>query len=102
MAAGVDYCGPVKTSYKGFCLDMLKNLMEDWPGGSYLVMDITPRFPGGRTILSIGYTYSSRKVLGFIAKERRVEVLNQVISIYLVSLKLIIMFMFTPLFVLTG
>ena len=22
-ASGVDYCGPVKTSYKGFCLDTL-------------------------------------------------------------------------------
>ena len=30
--AGVDYCGPVKTSHKGFYLDMLEKLMKDWPG----------------------------------------------------------------------
>ena len=67
MAAGVDYCGPVKTSHKGFCLAALEKLMKDWPGGLYLVMKSTPRFPGGRPLLDIGYKYNSRKVLGFIA-----------------------------------
>ena len=69
MAAGVDYCGPVKTSHKGFCLATLENLMKDWPGGSYLVLEITPRFPGEISLLAIGYKYNSRKVLGFIATE---------------------------------
>ena len=32
-ASGVNYCGPVKTSHKGFCLAMLEKLMKDWPGG---------------------------------------------------------------------
>ena len=32
-ATGVDYCGPVKTSHKGFCLATLEKLMKDWPGG---------------------------------------------------------------------
>ena len=45
-AAGVDYCGPVKTSHKVFCLTTLEKLIKDWPGGSYLVMKSTPRFPG--------------------------------------------------------
>ena len=36
-AAGVDYCGPVKISHKGFCLATLYKLMKDWPVGSYLV-----------------------------------------------------------------
>ena len=40
-AAGVDYCGPVKTNHKGFCLDTLEKLMKDWTGGSYLVMKST-------------------------------------------------------------
>ena len=66
MAAGVDYCGPVNTSHKGFCLAMLENLMKDWPGGSYLVMRITPRVPVGRPLLAIGYKYNYRKVLRFI------------------------------------
>ena len=41
--------------------------MKDWPGGSYLVMKSTPRVPGGRALLDIGYNYNSRKFLGFIA-----------------------------------
>ena len=32
-AAEVNYCGPVKTIYKGFILAMLEKLMKDWPGG---------------------------------------------------------------------
>ena len=43
--------------------------MKDWPGGSYLVIKINPRVPGGRTLLYIGYRYNSRKVLGFITNE---------------------------------
>ena len=43
--------------------------MKDWPGGSYLVMKISPIFPVERPLLAIGYKYNSRKVLGFIATE---------------------------------
>ena len=68
-AAGVDYCGPVKTSHKGFCLATLEKFMKDWPGGSYFVLKSTPRFPGEIPLLAIGYKYNSRKVLGFIATE---------------------------------
>ena len=53
MAAGVDYCGPVNTSYKDFCLATLEKLMKDWPGGSYLVMKSTPIVPCGRPLLAI-------------------------------------------------
>ena len=69
MAKGVDYCGPANMSHKGFCLATFENLMKDWPGGSYLVMKITPRVPGSIPLLAIGYKYNSRKVLGFIATE---------------------------------
>ena len=68
-ASGVNYCGPVKTSHKGFCLAMLEKLMKDWPGGSYLVLKSTPIFPGEIPLLVIGYNYNYRKVLGFIASE---------------------------------
>ena len=68
-AAGVNYCGPVKTSHKGFCLALLENLMKDWPGGSYLVLKSTQIFPGESPLLAISYKYNSRKVLGFIATE---------------------------------
>ena len=66
-AAGVDYCGPLKTIQKGFCLATLENLMKDWRGVSYLVLKSTPRSPGERPLLAIGYKFNSRKVLGFIA-----------------------------------
>ena len=68
-ASGVDYCGPVKTSHKGFCLATLEKLMKYWPGGSYLVLKSTPIFPRERPILDIGCKYNSRKVLGFIVTE---------------------------------
>ena len=68
-AAGVNYCGPAKTSHKGFCLATLEKLMKYWPGGSYLVLKSTPRFTGESPLLAIGYKYNSRKVLGFIATE---------------------------------
>ena len=50
-----------------FFLDTLDKLTKDWPGGSYLVLKSTPRFLGEIPLLAIGYKYSSRKVLGFIA-----------------------------------
>ena len=52
-AAGVDYCGPVKTRNKEFCLATLEKLTKDWPGGSYLVLKITPRFPGEIPLLAM-------------------------------------------------
>ena len=54
MAARVYYYGPVKTIYKGFCLSTLEKFMKIWPGGSYLVMKITPRVPGGIPLLGTG------------------------------------------------
>ena len=59
----------MKTSHKRFCLDTLENLMKDWPGGSYLVLNSTSIFPSERPLLAIGYKYSSSKVLVFIATE---------------------------------
>ena len=54
-AAGVNYCGPAKTSQRFFCLATLEKLMKNWPGGSYLVLKSAPRFPGEITLLAIGY-----------------------------------------------
>ena len=53
-AAGVDYCGPVKTNHEGFCLAKLEKLTKYWPGGSYPVLKITPIFPGEIPLLAIG------------------------------------------------
>ena len=69
MATGVNYCGLEKTTHKGFCLAKLEKLMKDFPGGSYTVINITPRFTDERPLLAIGYKYNYRKFLGFIATE---------------------------------
>ena len=58
--------GPVKTMYKGFCLSTLEKLMKYWPGGSYLVLKITPSVFGDIPLKAIGYNYSYNKALGFI------------------------------------
>ena len=55
MAVGVNYYGTAKMSHKGFCLATLEKSTKDWPGGSYLVLKITPRFPGDITLMAIGY-----------------------------------------------
>ena len=60
MAAGVDHCRPVKTSYKGFCLDKLEKLIKDFPGGSYLVMKSTPRVPGEKPLLTDNHKVERR------------------------------------------
>ena len=69
MAAGVDYCGPAKTTHKGFYMATLETLITDWPVGSYLVINSTPRVPGGRPLLATGYKYNYKNVLEFIATE---------------------------------
>ena len=69
IAEGVDYCGLLKTSHRGFFLAKFEMLMKKWPGGSYLVVKSTPSVPGDRPNISIGYKYNSRKVQGFIATE---------------------------------
>ena len=66
---GVDYCGPVKTSHKGCCLATLEKLTKYWPGGSYLVLKITPIFSCVIPLMAIGSKENYRKVLGFIATE---------------------------------
>ena len=63
MAEGVEFCGPVKTIHKGFCLDTFENLTKYQPGRSYLVLKSNPRVPGDIPLMD------SRKVLGFIATE---------------------------------
>ena len=59
----------------------------------------TPRFSGGGTLMVIGYNYNSRNIPGLLLL-RGLEVLNQLVPIYLVSLKFIPMLLLTPLFVL--
>ena len=66
---GVDYCGPVNTIHKVFCLATLERLMEERPVVYHRVMKITPRFHGDVSIMSIGQKCTSWKVLVFIATQ---------------------------------
>ena len=99
-AVGVDYCGPAKTSHKGFCLAKLENLTRDWPGGSYLVLKSNPIFPGEIPLLTIGYKYNSRKVLGFISTEGAGSP-EPGDPYFFSSLTFILMFLFASLLVFT-
>ena len=60
-AERVDYFWLVKRNYKAFFLAKLGNLTEDWPGGSYLVMNITPIITGDLPLRGIGYKYNTWK-----------------------------------------
>ena len=53
VAEGVDCCVAVKTVHKGFCLDTLENLMKDYPGGLYIVINSNPRIPGGIPLMYV-------------------------------------------------
>ena len=53
MATGVDYCGLVKMSHKGFCLATLEKLTKDGPRGSYFVMNSNPIVTGEIALLAI-------------------------------------------------
>ena len=101
MALGVDYCGPEKTSRKFFFLATIEKLMKDWPRGLYLVMKIDPRVTDGIPLMDIEYKYNYIGRSYGLLLLMWLEVLNQVIPIYLVSLTFILMFLFTPLLVLT-
>ena len=97
-AVGVYYCGLTKTIHKGFLNYVRK--FGDWLVGPYLVMKSTPRFTGEWTILTIGYKYNFRKVLGFIAAEGSGS--NEPGDPYLSHFPdIFLMFLFAPLFVLT-
>ena len=87
-------------SHKEFWLAMLEKIMKEWTLGSHLVMKITPRVPGYIIIMDIGQKYNSQKMLGFIANDWNGSII-QVIPIYLFPLKIIMMFLFDLLFVLT-
>ena len=67
MDKGVDYWGPLKMTHKGFCLSTLENLMKYWLGGSYIVLESTPRVPDDILTMAIGYKYNYSRVLAFIA-----------------------------------
>jgi hypothetical protein len=63
---GHELCGPVKTNYSLFPKDELERILQEWPGGTSLVLESTTPAKGVK-LLAIGYKYNSRKVLNFVA-----------------------------------
>ena len=69
----MDYCGPVKTSCKGFFLAMSEKLTKEWSVVSYLVIKSTTIFNGDRHLVAIRYKLKSWKVIWFISIEGSVN-----------------------------
>ena len=61
-----EYVGPVKTSHKHFPKKFLEETMDKWPPGSHLVLETVK---DTNKYYAIGYKYSSKNVLVFIASE---------------------------------
>ena len=66
MEVGAESIGIVKKKAKGLCKDTIKNIKNDWPGGSYLMLRIKPMVHGGRPLIAIGYKYDAWKIIYFI------------------------------------
>ena len=65
-ARGIHYVGAVKQAHSGFPKDYLYNKLKDMPGGTQLAMEGV-HSESGQKLLAIGYKYSTRKVLFYIA-----------------------------------
>ncbi len=68
---GCRFKGLVKTAHAGFPKDYLEDTMKNFPGGFHMVLKapVDNDEPEGEQMYAIGYKYSSRKVLCFIASE---------------------------------
>ena len=69
MGVGVDMMGMVQTNIKIFFKETIKNLTNNCPGGSYLVLRSKPMVIGVRHLVAIGYKYNAQEVLSFIVAE---------------------------------
>ena len=59
----------MKTSHKVFFLHTFEKLIMFWPKMSHLVMKSALIVPRDKPLLTIGYTYISKKVLRIISTE---------------------------------
>ena len=67
MHVGADIIGVVKTNTKGFCKYNTKNLTQDCPGGSSILLEIKYMVPSDRPLKSIRYKYNTCKVISFVS-----------------------------------
>ena len=60
-----DMFGIDKSNTKVLCKDTINNIINDWPGGSYLVLNSNYVVSWNRPQIYIGYKYNILKVLYF-------------------------------------
>ena len=68
IGVGDEIIGVLKTNRKVF--NTMYNMMHNFPGGFYLMLNSKTVVPGDRPILTIGCKFNYREVLSFIATER--------------------------------
>jgi hypothetical protein len=62
-----EFVGIVKTAHKGYPKAYLESKMQTWPPGTHLVMECQKNVS---KYYAIGYKYSNRKIICFIATEK--------------------------------
>ena len=58
ISKGVDYCGLINKTHKGFFLAMLERLTKEWPGGYHIVIKSNLRVSDKIKLIAIGYKYN--------------------------------------------
>ena len=69
ITEGLNYCETANKSNKVFFLATFEKFMKEWTGGYRIVIKSTPIITGYIPLMSIGYKYNYRKVLGIITTE---------------------------------
>ena len=66
MGFDYDNMGMVKNNTKLLCKDTIRNMTNDWPGHSYLVLKRNSMVIEGRPLISIVYKYKYHRVIYLI------------------------------------
>ena len=62
-----DFFGVIKNAHRYYPKLYIENMMKTWPSGTHVVMETTKNL---KKYYAIGYKYSSKKVICFIASEK--------------------------------
>ena len=95
MDVGADIIDMVKTNTKILCKDTIYNLIPDWPGGYYLMLNGNYMVPGQNHLIYIGYKYKYFEVVSFITIEDTCITKSGILFFYISTLNILIMFIFS-------